>query len=116
MEARHIDGFGLATEKFTLIIFVAAQNHIDLHVSIQSQHAWLNTRCRQAIAAKYNAEGIETYNRLRDACSFINNEEFLTHVAITREDMEQCARASKEWWQLNASYLIARIGIALFPY
>ena len=95
----HVDSLDVATERLTLLILVAAQKHIPLctFAENKSQHPWLNTRCREAIAAKHSSEGSEQFEHLRDTCAAVINEEYLKHVAKTREDIKKCLPGSKQW-------------------
>lgn len=71
----------------------------------KSNLPWLNNKCRQAVAAKHEAEGGANYNEDVNSTSEILRLERAAYMQRLRSKMEGLPRNSKQWWSLNKRLL-----------
>ena len=81
----------------------------------KSNLPWLNDRCRQAVAAKHEAEGNANYNDVVTSTSEILRQERSVYMQQLRTKMEKLVKNSKQWWSLNKRLLDRQASPTLFP-
>ena len=81
----------------------------------KSDLPWLNDKCRQAVAAKHEAEGSANYKEV------VNNSSEMLHLARSAYmqrltiKMEALPKKSKQWWSLNERLLDRQAAPVSFP-
>ena len=67
----------------------------------KSSHPWLNSRCRDALTKKNNAEGTDGYDAISKSCGDVLRDERQKYVERLKAKMTALPRGSKQWWRIN---------------
>ena len=78
-------------------------------------HPWLTPACHQAIRAKNNAEGSDTYVAQCSQCSGIINDAYHDYVVQLKDTISKLPKGSKKWWSLNRQLLSKKSRVSSIP-
>ncbi len=71
----------------------------------KKDHAWLDDRCKEMVAAKRAAFGTDEYFLRRDECTRGLLQAYNDFVARTRAKLGNLKPSSREWWRISKSLL-----------
>jgi len=96
-----------ATKKVTDTILDCARKFIPQREVIETKctHPWMNERCKDACREQAKHEGKASYPTAVQTATNVIKEEYIKHVAATREKLGQLPKHSKEWWKVNRMLL-----------
>ena len=68
-------------------------------------HAWLDERCKELVAAKRAAFGTDEYVLRRDECTRGLLDAYNAYVVKIRAKLRQLKPSSREWWRISKSLM-----------
>ena len=96
-----------AATRLTKYILMTAQQYIPRRRlnEVSATYPWLTQASRDALRAKWDAEGTNEYERLRDACTTTLRREYFAYIRRVRKEIADLPRGSKKWWRLQGTLL-----------
>ena len=74
-------------------------------------HPWINSDCQEALRAKHEARGTETFIAARNHCSFVFLRTYFDYIIKTRDKLKSLGLGSRGWWKI-ANSLLTKAGSA----
>ena len=81
----------------------------------KSSHPWLDNKCAQAIQAKNDAEGTDSFPAASQTCSTVLNAAYRAHLVNLKQKIAQLSKSDKRWWSLNRELLNKRSRVSSIP-